>query len=261
MIERSSEATEYHTRLLKGSLEVEHCRAYWQHAEDAADEDTAQVAFAEYWFGARSQPRVKLLLASFRERFDQFPPSLFVLHRWKSMDSFTRRMICHWHLQLADRLYREFTGGYLVDRTASGRNEVTRDLVVRWIEQLVPGKWNTATRIQFARKLLCSGAEAGVLKGSRGPRQLETPRVGDHALSYILYLLRTVQFQGTLASNPYLASVGVGAVDLERRLRTSPECGFRRQGDFFEFAWKYEDLLDWAEATVLNVDKALVGTA
>ena len=46
-MQRPSEATEYHTRLQKCSLEVEHCRAYWQRVERSADDDTAQVAFAE----------------------------------------------------------------------------------------------------------------------------------------------------------------------------------------------------------------------
>ncbi len=83
------------------------------------------------------------------------------MHGWNDMEPTTRRVICHWHLQLADRLYREFTGGYLVDRMRSGRTEVTRDLVVRWIEQQAPNRWTTSTRIQFSRKLLFSAAEAG----------------------------------------------------------------------------------------------------
>jgi hypothetical protein len=177
------------------------------------------------------------------------------------MDAVTRRLICHWHLQLADRLYREFTGVYLVDRAASGRSEVTRDLVVRWIEQLVPERWTTSTRIQFARKLLFSAVEAGVLKGERDPRQFQTTRVSDDSLAYILYLLRAIQFQGTVANNPYLASVGITPSDLERRLRAFSVCSFRRQGDLFEFEWKYSGLKEWAEATVLSPDSQLRGTA
>lgn len=259
-MERPPEATAYHTRLLKCSLEIEHCRAYWQHIEDSADENTAQVAFAEYWFGARSLPRVGLLIANFRDRFDQFPPSLSVLHRWTSMDTFTRRLICHWHLQLADRLYREFTAGCLVERGAAGRTEVTKDIVVRWIEQVAPQRWTTSTRIQFARKLLYSAYEAGIVKGNRDPRQWQTPRVSDEALGYILYLLRSVQFQGTLVNNPYLTSVGITAPELERRLRTLPDFRFHRQGDLFEFSWEYDRLTDWAEATVLHGDTQLTGT-
>ena len=260
-MERPSEATEYHTRLLRCSIEVEHSRAYWQHVEDAATDETAKLAFSEYWFVRRSMPRVEVLLTNFRERFDAFPPALRVLHRWNAMDAVTRRVICHWHLQLADRLYREFTGDWLVDRRASGRTEVTRDLVVRWIDELVPERWVTSTRIQFARRLLHSAAESGLLKGARDPRQLQIPRVSDEALTYILYLLRGIQFQGSLPDNPYLASVGITGRDMERRLRALPAFRFRKQGDLFEFGWTYEGLLEWADATILKGEFQLKGTA
>lgn len=260
-MQRPSETTAFHTRLLKCSLEVEHCRAYWLHVSEAADDNTTQVGFEHYWFGARSLPRVNLLVANFRERFDRFPPALSVLHRWPEMDSTTRRLVCHWHLQLADRLYREFTGGFLVDRVSAGRPEVTRDVVVRWIDQAVPQRWTTSTRIQFARKLLYSACEAGIVKGQRDPREWQAPRVPDEALGYILYLLRAIQFEGTLIDNPYLASVGVTGPELERRLRTFSDCPLRRQSQLFEFSWRYRDLAEWAEARILHGETQLRGTA
>ena len=260
-MDRPSEAAKYHTRLLRCSIEVEHSRAYWQHIEDNAKEDTAENAFSEYWFGARSMSRVEVLLANFRERFDAFPPALAVLQRWTTIDAVTRRLICHWHLQLADRLYREFTGGWLVDRRASGRTEVARDLVVRWIDELEPERWVTSTRIQFARRLLHCSTECGLLKGARDPRQLETPRVGDDALTYILYLLRGIQFQGSLPDNPYLASVGIAGHEVERRLKALRAIRFRKQSDLFEFEWTHDGLLEWAEQTVLTSEHQLRGTA
>ena len=177
------------------------------------------------------------------------------------MDSGTRRLICHWHLQLADRLYREFTGEFLVDRLSAGRVKVTRDVIVRWIDQVAPQRWTTSTRIQFARKLLYSACEVGVLKGERDPREWQAPRVTDEALGYILYLLRSIQFEGTLIDNPYLASVGVNGPELERRLRTFSDCALRRQGDLFEFSWRYRNLSEWAEATVFHREPQLKGTA
>ncbi|ADG68901.1 conserved hypothetical protein [Planctopirus limnophila DSM 3776] len=258
---RPSETTAFHTRLLKCSLEVEHCRAYWHRVAEAADDTITQIAFKEYWFGARSLPRVTRLINDFRHRFDQFPPAMSILHRWGTMDSSTRRLICHWHLQLADRLYREFTGGFLVDRYSAGRTEMTRDVVVRWIDHSAPQRWTTATRIQFARKLLFSAGEAGILKGTRDPREWQAPRVTDEALSYILYLLREIQFQGTLIDNPYLASVGVTGPELERRSRTFPDCPLRRQGELFEFSWRYKDLAEWAEARILHGESQLRETA
>ncbi len=251
------EAPEYHTRLLKCSIEVQHSHACWQHAKTLDRPDIAEAAFSGYWFGARSLPRVEVLLANFCDRFDAFPPALQILHRWKSIDPGTRRVICHWHLQLADRLYREFTGEWLVERRAANRHQVSRDLVVRWIEEQAPGRWQPATRIQFARKLLYSATEAQLLRGTRDPRELHRPRVNDDALSYILYLLRGTQIRGTLLENPYLASVGLSETDLERRLQTLPSL----QGDLFDLGWKYEGMMDWAAATILNQEHHLKGTA
>jgi len=256
-----SERTEYHTRLQRCSLEVEHCRAYWRHAPAHARRDTDTQAFENYWFGARTLPRVRLLLCNFRERFDRFPPALTVLHRWTEMQAVTRRLICHWHLQLADRLYREFTGNFLVNRVATGHLEITRDIVVRWIDQVAPARWSIATRIQFARKLLYSAAEAGILTGHRDPRVWQALRPADEALGYILYLLRSINFQGSLIDNPYLASVGLAGADLERRLRTFPDCPLRRQGDLFEFSWRFENLQQWAESRILQSEIPLRETA
>jgi len=260
-MERSSESNQYHTRLLGCSIEVEHARSYWKHVEQLTAEDVTKTAFSEYWFGARSKSRVQLLLTNFRERFDAFHPALQVLHRWTQIDAQSRRVICHWHLQLADRLYREFTGRWLVERRLSGRTEVARDLVVRWIGELTSDRWMTSTRIQFARRLLYSASEAGLLQGKRDARQLQTPRVSDEALTYLLYLLRDIQFEGSLPENPYLASVGISGRDLERRLRALPSFRFRKQGDLFEFGWMYDGLLEWAEATVLSGEEQLRETA
>lgn len=260
-MERPSEATEYQTRLLRCSIEVEHSRSYWKHVQQAATEGTAEVAFNRYWFGARSMPRVELLLTNFRERFDAFPPALQVLHRWNSLDSVERRVICHWHLQLADRLYRKFTGNWLVKQRRQSRTAVVRDSVVHWIEDIVPRRWSLSTRIRFAQRLVHAAVEAGLLKGKRDPRQLQIPRVSDEALTYILYLLRGIRFQGSLPDNPYLLSVGISGSNMERRLRALPAFRFCKQGDLFEFDWRHDGLWDWADATILKNECQLRGTA
>lgn len=97
MTDRPREATEMHTQLLRCALEIEDSRAFWAHA-DATTQATAQKAFDEYWFGARSLARVHVLLANMRARFGAFPPALDVLHGWPHMSPDTRRTICHWHL-------------------------------------------------------------------------------------------------------------------------------------------------------------------
>jgi hypothetical protein len=220
MTDRPHEVTEVHSRLLKCALEVEDARAYWEHARGRPSADvTPRRGFDEYWFGARSLARIDVLVANFRARFDAFPPSLDVLHRWTDMPPDTRRVVCHWHLQLADPLYRVFTGTFLPERRGRPRPEVTRDVVVAWVGREGPARWTMATRIQCASKLLSAAYAAGLVATNRDPRPLVLPRVNDEALEYLLYLLRDVAFAGTLLANPYAASVGLESTSLEDRLR------------------------------------------
>lgn len=245
---KPSEVTKPHTRILKCALEVEDARAYWQHT-DGSRPPTAQRAFDEYWFGARSLARVEVLLSNFRQRFDAFAPSLSVLHRWAVMSPDTRKLICHWHLQLADPIYRELTGDFFPSRHAEGRPEVSRDLLVRWIGEHSTD-WTMATRIQFASKLLSAAYSAGLVVSRRDPRKLAFPRVPDDALAYLLHLLRGVRFEGRLTDNPYLRSVGFDAGMLADRLRTIDGIELRRAGDLADFTWAHPDLASWANAHV-----------
>jgi hypothetical protein len=245
-----AEATQVHTRLLKCALEVEDSRAYWSRRNGIPP--SPQTAFDEYWFGARSLSRIEVLLANLRARFDAYPAALDVLHRWEGMSPETRSAICHWHLQLADPLYRGFTGDFLVARRSGPRPEVTRDLVTNWVSDQGPGRWTMSTRIQFASKLLSAAHAAGLVASTRDPRPLVLPRVPDDALEYLLYLLRDVRFQGTLTCNPYLASVGLEGTFVLERLAALASLRFRRQGDLLDFGWRYPALREWAEATVLQ---------
>jgi hypothetical protein len=248
MNERPREATELHTRLMKYALEIEDSRAYWAHADGGVV--SAQRAFDEYWFGARSLSRIEVLLANMRVRFDAFPAALETLHCWRDMSPDTRRVICHWHLQLADPLYRAFAGEFLVNRRVGPRVDVTRDLVVRWVAQQGHDRWTMPTHIQFASKLLSAAYSAGLVATNRDPRPVMTPRVPDESLEYLMYLLREVQFEGTLLQNPYVMSVGLDGSSLEDRLRALPGLAFRRQGDLLDFSWQYPDLRAWGAANV-----------
>lgn len=259
MTSRPREATEIHTRLLKCALEVEDSRAYWAHADKA--DATAQVAFDDYWFGARSLARIEVLLTNMRARFNAFPAALEALHRWPQMAPDTRRLICHWHLQLADPLYRRFTGDFLVARRASPRPEVTRDLVVGWVDQQGPGRWTLSTRIQFASKLLSAAYSARLVTTNRDPRPLALPRVPDDALEYLMYLLRETEFEGTLLDNPFANSVGLEGSLLESRLRGLPGLGFSRQGDLIDFGWRHTNLHAWAEVNLRSEEPQLAGGA
>lgn len=245
MTELLQEERTIHTRLLKCALEVEEARAYWVHAVPGASV-SVQRAFEEYWFGARSLARVDVLLANMRVRFAAFPSALAVLHGWRDMSPDIRKLICHWHVQLSDPLYRKFTGQFLVQRRDTGRAEVTRDLVVKWVSEQGPERWTMPTRIQFASKLLSAAYSAGLVGSSRDPRPLVFPTVPDDALTYLIHLLREVTFEGSLLQNPYLASVGLDGSLLEERLRNLVALDFDRQGDLIHYGWRYSNLAAWA---------------
>ena len=251
MSQRPAEVDQFHCRLMKCGLEIEHSRAYWQRVGANGAVPTARRAFEEYWFGARSMARAEMLMAHLRTRYDAYPPALQVLKQWQNMAPDVRRLVCHWHLQLADPLYRAFTGQYLVGRHDETRTEVTRTLVVTWVEEQAPGRWRMPTKLKFASKLLSSAQSAGLVASGRDPRALLYPRVGDEALTYLMYLLREVEFAGTLLDNPYVASVGLRGSALEQRLRGLTAMRFLRQGDLLEFGWCYGSLTQWASATVL----------
>lgn len=250
MTPRPAEETRVHSRLLKATLEAEDARAYWEHVDPDRLPVDARAAFDGYWFGARSMGRIEILLSNFRARFDAFPTALRVLTAWHDMDPGTRRLVCHWHLQLSDPLYRTFTGSALPGRRGGPHPEVTRPTVLAWVGEHAPAGWTMATRIQFASKLLSGAFTAGLVTTNRDPRPLALPRVDDDALTYLLYLLRDIDFAGTLLDNPYLASVGLDGDFLTARLRALPALEFRRQGDLVEFGWRHPDLTAWALATV-----------
>jgi hypothetical protein len=163
-----------------------------------------------------------------------------------------RRVICHWHVQLSDPLYRSFSGNYLRDRWASGRAEVTRDQVISWLGNQTGERWSASTRIQFASKLLSAAHAAGLVRTSRDPRPLGLPSVPDQALEYLLYLLRGIDFAGAFLDNPYLASIGLEGHLLESRLRTLPSLTYLRQSGLVDLEWHYRDLRAWADHTVVS---------
>ncbi len=248
MLKKIDEVTAIHTRLLSSTLEIENARAYW--VQPNGDTVSTQQAFDTYLFGAKSLARVRVLLGNMRARFggEGRRGPLGVWERVGGMSPEMRRLVCHWHLQLSDPLYRGFTGDFLVKRREGERAEVSRQPVVGWVGQQVGDRWTMSTRVQFASKLLSSAYSAGLLRSTQDPRPLLTPRVDDVALEYLMYLLRDLRFEGTLLANPYLASVCLEGTQLEVRLRGLVGLSFRRQGDLIDFGWRYPSLVDWAQA-------------
>lgn len=248
---RPAEVTTVHTKLLKCTLEIEDSRSYWARA-NGTEPLTAKQAFEDFVFGSRSLQRLEELLPRLRARFDAFPPALAVLHEWSAMPPETRRLICHWHVQLSDPLYRRFTGSYLPDRRESARPTLTHDQVVKWVGQESGDRWGASTRIQFASKLLSTAHAAGLVQGTRDPRPLGLPSVPSEALEYLLYLLRGIEYAGTLLDNPYIASVGLVGWFLADRLRALPSVTHLRQGDLVDLQWRYPDLRSWADHAVVS---------
>lgn len=244
---RPAEVTAVHTQILRCTLAVADARAYWAVPDIGPPANRADRAFKDFWFGARSHARVAVLLRNLRQRFDAYPSALLVLRAWPEMDPATRTAICHWHLQLADPLYRAFTGDFLPNRP---RPEITRALAVAWVTEQDSGTWTMSTRIEFASKLLSAAAEAGIVGSRIDPRPLRVPRVSDDALLYLLHLLRGVDFAGTLLENPYLASVGLTGDALTARLRTLRGVRYARQGDIVDLAFEHESLALWFAARI-----------
>lgn len=237
-----------HTRLLRVSLGLEESRAYWEHRRFASPKlGLATVAFEERWFGNKSMARVQRLLSEFSHRYDAYPVALAVLTHWQPIDLVTRQNLCHWHLQLADPTYRRFTGTYLEQRRCQ-KATVDRDMVTRWVVSTIGSDWASATSQRMATGLLTAAAAAGLCTAGSRSRALSYPQITDEALTYWLYFLRHLNFEGTLRSNPYLASVGLSEGFLEQRLRKLPDISFKRMAELHDFGWAYPDLKTWALA-------------
>ncbi len=233
---QNAEVQAFHTRILRLTLAVQESRAYWE-AMDPAVSGTPRVerAFTERWFGNKSLARVRLLLANFAVRFDAYPEALQSLRPWKPADVGTRPLICHWHLQLCDPLYRSFTGEWLPARREEGRRELDVDGVARWLASLPNADWAPSTRFQCAKKLIRTADEAGLISAaSDGPRKVLLPRIPDEALGYLVLLLQRVPHTGTWRDNPYFRSVGLSDEAAEARLARLPDVEYRRMGDLIE---------------------------
>jgi hypothetical protein len=248
---RRSEVTEIHTRLLRLALGIEEARAYWANVDPAVPPGPrALQAFEQRWFGPRSLERVRTLLPYLAVKYDAFPEALDVLRRWRDMDPATRQVVCHWHTQLTDPMYRRFTSEFLIERRSLKDPRVDRPAVARWLRHTWPERWSEATLVQFASKLLSAASEAGLVSAKRDPRALLFPKVPDPAIAYLLYLLRGVAHEGSLTENAYVVSVGLGTGFLEQRVRTIAGISIRRMGHLVEIDWAYPTLNAWAEATL-----------
>lgn len=220
---RPAECTEVHTRILRCMLATDDCLAYWRRVDPSVPvADRARLAFEQRWFGTKSEARVRTLVTDMVQRFDQYPETIALFPTLGRLPAAMRALVCHLHTQLADPVYRTFTGELLPRLRAEGRTTIDRASVSRWVEASHPGRWSPVTCTKFASNLLATALDAGLVEGRRDPRRLPFPSPPPVVVAYALYLLRGVTFEGTLTENPYLRSLGLGTEDLVRLSASLP---------------------------------------
>ncbi len=244
---KPQEETAVHTRMLRMGLAEDDSLTYWSHAaRGLTAEQTFEAAFQERWFGSRTLARVRYLVLNFQHRFDAFPQALAALNLWSPADVSDRTAICHWHLQLSDPLYREFTSSLFAQRWQRPSPTIDRTAAIRWVEAKMEGRWSASTSQRMASGLLSTCSEAGLCEPLKPIRNLSFPRISDQALGYLLYLLRDVSFQGSLQENPYTQSVGLDGELWQQRVRKLPWLSYSRTGDVQDIKWQYDSLQSWA---------------
>lgn len=139
----------------------------WQRRHLTSPPLTPTLALTDLWFGPKSLPRITVLLQNFRHRYDAYPlVRSTALHRRSAHRpaslAAAAPLVCHWHTQLTDPLYRAFTR-YLEElRSPEPDHHPRRNLI--WLERLPrrlqPG--TMSTRVQFASKLLSAAYAAGL---------------------------------------------------------------------------------------------------
>jgi hypothetical protein len=227
-------------------LAADDCAAYWRRADTTVPAaNRASLAFAERWFGIKSEARVRTIMTDMVERFDVYPEALTLLHRLRRIPAAVRTLICHVHTQLADPVYRRFSGTFLAERREQGRDTIDRSAVARWVDTLAPGRWSPATCTKFASNLLATALDAGLVRGRRDPRKLAHLVVPEVAVGYALYLLRGVRIEGSLTDNPYLRSLGVTSVTLHTVAPRVPGVRIAALGGIAEVTFLEPTLTAW----------------
>lgn len=243
---RPHESTTLHTRILRCMLAVDDSHAYWQRVDPATPPPArAAAAFEGRWFGVKSEARVRTLLADMQERFDAFPEALALLHEVGPLPATLRPLLCHVHTQLADPIYRRFTGDLLAERREHGHVSLARDSVARWVDGLAPGRWSAGSLLKFASNLLATALDVGLVAGRRDPRKVTLPVVPDRMIGYVLYLLRGVEFEGSLVDNPYLRSLGITPATFRSLAPHVPGIRYAEMGGVVELSWLEPSLTAW----------------
>ena len=246
--EVGKEETDVHTRMLRIGLAEADSRVYWRQAHrQIPQKDLKRVAFEERWFGSRTQARVRYLINNLTYRFDAFPGALETLERWNPTDLADRTLVCHWHVQLSDPLYREFTSAVFDLRRQHPEPTIDRTTAVRWVDTKTRSRWSSSTTQRMATGMLACAADAGLCEPTKAIRKLTFPKVSDHALGYLLYLLKDLNYEGSLKNNPYALSVGLDGEFWSQKVRQLPWLSYRRMADVHDLKWEFKNLTEWGK--------------
>lgn len=241
------EGTEEHTRILRVMLAADDCVSYWRASTTGVTAaERVRTAFERHWFGTKSEARVRTLLGDMSVRFDSYPSALAALRAWAPPRSIAP-WLCHIHTQLADPIYRRFTGEFLPERRGQGYASVDREVVARWVNEVWPNRWSPVTCIKFGANLLATAGEAGLFVERRDPRKLSAPRVPSVVVEYLFYLLREVRIHQPILQSPYLRALAADAFEQSELLRQLSGVRVRTLGELVDFTWTHPDLLSWAK--------------
>jgi hypothetical protein len=192
-------------------LEVASSVLFWRHAtigEQAAER--RHRATQEAWFPGLSEARLRYLLAELEKRFPA--DSLNTLKTWQPSDELQAPLVCHWHLQWSDPLYRDFTSGFLVGAWARPEAGVTVNAVDDWLAQRGShADWSPATRRRLASGLLAAARDAGFLKGQGREKELRTVTVDQPSLNYLRSLLVTAEADSSCGEAIFLSGTVLGS--------------------------------------------------
>lgn len=174
---------EEHTGLLRMSLEVEASQVFWTLADDReSPRERRERAQREGWYPEFSEARYRYVLSELERRFPSAARK--ALRAWRP-DQQTA-LVCHWHLQWSDPLYRDFTSSYLVTAWAMPEQGVGVSDIEGWLFQRgTHHAWSPSTRRRLASGLLGAATEAGFLSGHGRRRELRTVGVDRTSLAYL----------------------------------------------------------------------------
>lgn len=240
------EATKIHTRMINDTLLEERSQSFWKNIDLDNKQNLVEVAYNNYWFGSANKATIKRTLNNFHVRYSAFPHCLAALKKWEDIDIKERALVCHWHMQLSDVLYRRFTSEFIPSRFIYKPAAFHKDQVQQWVYGFMGEKWAGSTQAQMASKMMSTIRSVGyVSKDSKTIIELRYPTVNQRALQYLLYALREITFQGSILENPYLKSVGLTGSFLISQINQTTTISVNQLADVTSLEWKYPNLLGW----------------